>query len=323
VPPLYGGAPAPPAGGYGQQTQSGAPPAYGTPGYVPPTGYGQPQPGHAPAAYGQYPSTGYAPNYGYQDNFSVTDAFRNLVRILVSPRVFFDEQAGCEGIRAPFAMILVYVILAGIGAAVQKLSGVGGMATFIILPFLFLIYPMSAAVVHVVSLLFGNKAPFSISLRAVTYANAPSAVVGVILSLLSPLMLAPKSSTPTPLPGYRIIAAQYNPNSSNQGMQPYGKSSGQSGSPGFGSTRGGSTFPMEASRQPYSPLMTGLQLLMLLIGSVWSLALFAMALSSLHRLSTGGVVGVIVVCIGLAVVLAVILFLIVGVAIMGMMGAPH
>jgi hypothetical protein len=285
APPLYGAPPQPPQGAYGQPVP---PPNYG---YPPRTAGGY---GYAPAAQQSYT------NYGYEDSFSLGDAFQNFIQILISPRTFFADQAGCEGFLAPMAMLLLYMLMFGIGYmgmmfAIGSRLGVAGMAAIFMLPFVLgigyvialVLLAVGAGFLHLLGFMFGNKAAYSGTFRALTYAYAPSMVISSLVMMLMPLMIPRTASVIPTETSHRVVLAQYNP-----GTNPppdFGRGPGMSNSSNYS----GTTSTTRAQPIVMSPEIQMLQTIISVISWAWGGILLVIALHHIQRIPIGGAIAVV------------------------------
>ncbi|HZT42455.1 MAG TPA: YIP1 family protein, partial [Chthonomonadaceae bacterium] len=282
--PPPGGAPTQPlAGG---QAGYRLPPAYGPPGYAPGA-----YPGGAP-----YTERLYEP-----DGFDLLQGFNDLWRVLISPQKFFQGQVGREGLYAPMSMLLACVLVNSLGnllhgiispASIPGLAMLGGggglnlirvIGILIAIPFQFVFLLVwlfiLAGIVHVIGLLFGNRASFAGSFRVVTYAGASFPVILFLLNLVSPLLAPPRTAYALPASAPRVILAQYNP---NRPGSPYGH-------------KGSSTPRFPRSRQNLqtpSVDTTNLQFLLwtFSIGTIWCVVLTGIGARHIQQISNVGAV---------------------------------
>ncbi len=73
-----------------------------------PGGYG------APAAYGARPGA-YSSMPSYDDEFNLGQAFKDLFRVMFSPRQILSEMAGCDTTRSAWSLFTVYGIILVVG----------------------------------------------------------------------------------------------------------------------------------------------------------------------------------------------------------------
>ncbi len=209
--PVYG---APQPQSLTGETYSQAPPATGAYGaapspYAPPAAnpYGAP----APSPYGTTAAGPYGQNTAYRDTATRSESYddrfdpaqsaKDWLAILTKPGPFFSGMAGSTGMLAPMALGLLYcvpVILSillsssHIGSQFKGTPGLGpllasgGVVVFLLVGVPIVVAGMflSAWVIHLVGLLFGNKTPYSASFRALVYAYAPMPVINLLCSLI-------------------------------------------------------------------------------------------------------------------------------------------
>jgi hypothetical protein len=155
---------------------------------------------------------------GHDDDFSVGDAYYDLLEILTSPRDFFAAQFGREGCRAPLSMLAAYTLNLTIGLLAVLFNsgsslGPTGMIIVLLLPFWFILLFTaltavalgSAGLLHVACALFFRHASFSGSFRAFVYATAPIFTATALTLALSPIK--PHTATLTALPYVLAILA--------------------------------------------------------------------------------------------------------------------
>ncbi|HLJ53689.1 MAG TPA: YIP1 family protein [Chthonomonadaceae bacterium] len=150
----------------------------------------------------------YSPNLpppNYKDEIDFRRTIRDFWRILIAPDRFFTEQAGRNGMMSPMVMIVIYLIiqLANIvaqGAAQGAFPLIMAIAVAPVnLVFigagLVAAYLICALFVHFIGWLFGNREDFSISYRAVVYADAPRILVSTLAAVAIWLLVLPTLRT--------------------------------------------------------------------------------------------------------------------------------
>jgi hypothetical protein len=160
---------------------------------------------------------------GRDDEFSVMDAYYDLIEILGAPRDFFGVQTGRVGNRAPLSMLVAYTLNIALGLLFMLFTegakmGPSGMILVLLSPIAFvLLYSMltvvalgGAALLHVCCALFRGNNSYSGSLRAFVYAAAPACTAVALALVLSPITArnAPLAALHAVLPyGLAVIGA--------------------------------------------------------------------------------------------------------------------
>lgn len=154
-----------------------------------------------------------------EDFFSVGQAFQDWFRLLVSPRVFCEEQEGAAGMLSPLALLLAYslafgafylIILFGYGA---RLGMAGIFAMFlvvIVVPVTWLAYLVFCLIIggvlHVASRLFRGEGEYSGSFRVAVYSLAPIAMLLILAGAFTLAFLPPWNHTPGEENIFRLLA---------------------------------------------------------------------------------------------------------------------
>jgi tetratricopeptide (TPR) repeat protein len=252
-----------------------------------------------------------SPTY-FEDRFNVGEGFQDLFHVLISPRDFFSDQEGREGLAAPLSFLFACAITVALPMTIVrwiKLGaslvgrgspfigiGCGWIGTFIILAgFVF----VAAGVLHLVCKMFGGQGGYSASFRAVSYGGAPLAItwlLAMIIANFSSPLTQSSSVGPQPGAGSRVVLAQIG----GPGTVPRQFGPGTSGLPGSSGLPGGSGFPRSpfstSGPSPGASAAAGLvALVVLLPGYIWHWILLGMSLPPLHGMSGGAAAGAVVV----------------------------
>jgi hypothetical protein len=290
-----------------------------------------PLPGSTP--YPSAGSSGYAGTeagiVAYQeDRFDVAQAFKDWLQVLVSPQSFFRDQEGRTGLAGPISFLLVYTFLSVLfflpGLLMRGLVGpvpallILSLGTVVLWLMGLLTMFVWAGIIHLFCMMFGGQGGYTGTFRAASYASAPWAIVGLVAGLVS------AATGPSPTPGFGpgrtgvIVPDQEEPRMllAQAGGRP-GFPGGTGARPMPGNPAGQfSGFPM-AQQSPLASLLN-------LVGLAYYLALLGVGVCHIHRLSTGGAVGVAVLSGVAAVVLFIVFVVVLGVAFaaiaMGMRG---
>jgi hypothetical protein len=266
----------------------------------------------------------------YQDSFDLVQAVKDWWGALTSPRVFFSEQAGREGLLAPMAYLLVATVITyipvlvfyGIMGLFNPLMLVGGVCGIacgylgvLAVSFIW------GGIVHGVTRLLGGQGSYSATFRAVTYANAPglacnllSMIVmmammgGLVASIVGSARGTGVSALPQP-----IRVAQANPPGAPFGQTPgFPGGAGQPGGPGMGGPFGSSssTPTPQLSPEQLAQMVAAMIIpsLISFIGGIWSLVLLGMGLAHVHSMSGGAAAGSVVLSVVVVIVIYVVLY---------------
>jgi len=141
------------------------------------------------------------PPPNYNDEIDIPKAFRDFGRILVTPNRLLNEQAQTNGMMSPILMVGVYLVIQLVSGMIRNgVSGVFGFVTGLIFSPMSLAvagawmvfwYLMSALAMHFLGYLFGNRQDYSMSFKAVVYADAPSFLVTILLSIYLTVFVMP------------------------------------------------------------------------------------------------------------------------------------
>ena len=272
-----------------------------------------------------------------EDAFSLGQAFKDWVQILVAPGRFFDSEEGATGFAAPMSQVVAYLLLTSLVSLIGSLvsGNTGGILKMVILlPVSFIMYLVIwliwAGINHGISRPFGGSGEYSGSFRATVYAAAPFMTLLSLAGLLLTLTLPKPVQTGMIDRPVRVMRAQYStsrPTPYNQpsfGRPSYGSPGGLNGSP-YGSPYGSNPFGNSYGANPFSasPVMP-LVILMVLGGMIWSMALMVRGMSATQHMTIGAAAGTVVLSVVLMLVLFVVLSMALGAAIAGaVMAAMH
>ncbi len=284
-----------------------------------------------------------------EDRFDIGQAFRDWLQILMSPRRFFQDQEGREGLKAPLGFLVIYLLFSIAGSIPMFLKlGASGLPTGMLLLFgIGVGVPLSlvglfiwASIVHGASRLFGGQASYAGSFRAATYPLGPMFLVSVVAMLIT---LATGSQ---PMPNYgtlgsrdtapgrpalRMVRSLSPDASADVRMARYRRRGYPGGArpapvgPGNpyqrGGYPGGARAPIGPGGQfmPFgrpSPAAVGLNFL----GGIYYLALLGMGVFHIHRLGSGAAIGVAILSAVAAIMAYFVLAVVIGVGVVALMG---
>lgn len=291
---------------------------------VPPPAMGGP--GYGAPAYNAAPP----------DAFSIPQAFRDWLRCLTSPKEFFAEQVGADGLASPISFLLVITLLSLIGSVpLMMAQGRAMPAGAAPLPMMLLcvaicLWPawivlnfVWAGVVHLICLMFRPQGTYNGTYRAVTYASAPGVVLGVLASLSAALL--PSTPAPPTTPGFGSRPVESAPargmtrkESGLLAFQGVPQPPGIPGGPGgpSASRRADAERMQEALRRlggPSNPVSNAIQFIAILVYLVY----LGIGVAQIHQLSPGAAVAVPIISAIAAVVFLFIIGLILGVLMVG------
>ena len=281
-----------------------------------------------------------------EDRMDLVQSITDWFQILVSPRRFFEDQVGREGLKAPLAFLLVYSLLSGllgmISLTLRPLPGlppmsggiglIVGFAIFAVVGWLLSTLTMLvwAGIVHGICKLFGGQGSYAGTFRATVYALAPMPLFSILFLLLS------AASGPPRMPG---LGAQ-GPSIIVPGEEPaqlqFARVSHRRAFSG-GAAAGriyrapvSQGFPgMPAGPAAASPMgaMSPLILLAFFVAGIVYLIFMGIGVAHIHGIGSGAAVGVVILSGVAAFVLYVILAVMLGVLfaaiLVGMRGAAR
>lgn len=314
------------------------------PTFQPPTGG---MPGASPYGASPYPAA--TSNFNmrpvYEDSFSLKQAAKDWISVLKSPVKFFEEQVDREGLKAPMAFLVLFWTATIPFVLLGSLLGKGNIGTALTkhlteLPTVMIIGFVMALLYHIIGKMFGNSAAFSGSFRAAAYSQAPTFLVGLIAAVVIPIML-PASKSPNPFSGasaptsrtevHQLILVQ----STNDGQDtqlsppvsrrtrknvppPMGGPQSIPGMPGTQGLPGPSQNPFDIPGIQEVLREGMVKIPFLIVGGIWSFILLVIALSSIQRISSGAVVGTIIISKIIFGVIEFVLAMIYGIMVVAM-----
>jgi hypothetical protein len=325
--------------GYSQAPHN-APSPGPTPGVAPTMQLQYPPAQPGAQAYGAYPMTPVV-----EDRFDLVQAFKDWARTIYAPAAFFAEQRGREGMKAPMATLLAYIIMSTLFTVISTaMHGSGSGAYMIGVLFggliggyllLILTTLIIGGMFHLLGNAFGNQAPYSGSVRAYVYAYGPATLLGLIRVLFIPMappasMQQPFSPAPSP-PAIHVYTTQFSsppPGAPGGPGGPMGRPGapgpggpnafGAPGAPGGGAFTAPAPNPMDALGAAFNPLSITLSLVSL----VWTFVLLIIALPQIQGITSGAAVGVVLLTGLILLAIAFLLVMVLGVALVGVfMGA--
>jgi len=247
---------------------------------------------------------------------------------------------GQEGLKAPLSFLLAlafafriitFVADLALGLANgTRIASLGG--AFCIWVFLMIGMFVWAGMVHLVTRMFNGQGGFGGSFRAVTYAQAPTMILGAIAYIFLASSVADMMKKPGG-PGALSLAI-YAPQVVVRPVQlaqagppglPGGPPAGFPGGPGSSFPGGGMPGPGGRSPQEAQAILArlvGMFLLPLLIyslGGIWTLVLTGMGVAHIHGTGNGATVGILFIANLVANVIATIIGFVLGGAIMAVL----
>lgn len=292
-----------------------------------------------PPAYGPPPGMGgrpMAPGFGGQkmeDTMSVGSGFTSWFQVVTSPRVFFREQAGYTGIQGALGFLLAYAIVGGLVSLITRVmqggvSGpvlIGGLVGipcgWVLITLMMFIW---GGLVHLASKMVGGQGDYSCSFRAATYALGPAAVLNLIASLLTPVLIGDPAALPRrgEAPARPALVAQA-PVARGQSMFLAQTFPGGPGAPGGPASPGASGPSSRDALALLTELMARMLPLLALMfaGWIWSAIVMGIGIAELHGVGGGAAAGAVIIANILVLALIVLLWLALAGALMGAIAA--
>lgn len=283
---------------------------------VPQSGGASYPPPMPPPAYsaGPYTSSYSAPAYPlhsvfHEDRFSIQQALRDWFKVIRAPQEFFAHQAGREGIKAPLAVLLLFLcsfsVVLGGGVFVTARSvpemasfAFGGAVVIIALIVLggLIASFLWAGIVHLFGKMFGSSAGYAGTFRACTYSQAPYWAVAVTGMLLTLVVAGP--SLPLLIEQRRAERAAMRASSGSPAAR-----SGPEAGPFASASQPEDTPESKVYRTAASEVPAAVEVTLGLFNLagfgawVWAMVLLGIGVYHIQRVNTGGAVGTVLLSI--------------------------